>query len=255
MGAAARQRQLSAAARPRGTGLLRCHALRLALGMIICLAMSACNLQGRAASSLPRAATVAPAGPPRIRINSPGSGDEFVIDEEILVAVSAADDIGVNRVQLFVDERIVRTVSSESLQGETSMDAILNYQPQRRDIGSITLRALAYRGEVPSEPVEIAVQVRESRAQLQASPQAGNLPFIPRDNVCRALVNVGLNFRSGPGTAYRIIRVLPSGTVAEITGRNSAFSWWRLQVEQDVGWVSSDFTTEYGDCSALAPLQ
>ena len=58
-------------------------------------------------------------------INSPSDGDEFVVGEEILVSVEASDSIGVNRVQLFVDNQIVRTVSSESLQGDLSMRAIL----------------------------------------------------------------------------------------------------------------------------------
>ena len=165
----------------------------------------------------------------------------------------AADSIGVNRVQLFVDDQIVRTVSSESLQGDLSLPAVLNYTPQRGDIGSITLKALAYRGRVVSAPDVISVVVRESPAQVRATPvQQGNIPFIPDDGVCRALVNVGLNFRLGPSTGYQIITVLASGTLAAVTGRNSEHSWWRLNVDNQVGWVSGDFTTEYGDCSTVA---
>ncbi len=228
-------------------------ASRRLLPMCVCLVLAACNLQGRSESSNQARATTAPTEPPSIQIESPSAGDEFVIGEEILVSVLAADSVGVNRVQLFVDNQIVRTVSSESLQGDLSLPAVLNYSPQRRDIGTIVLRAVAYRGRVASAPDEISVVVRESPAQVRATPaQQGNTPFIPDDGVCRALVNVGLNFRTGPSTGYQIITVLPSGTLAPITGRNSEHSWWRLNVENRVGWVSGDFTTEYGDCGAVA---
>ena len=223
------------------------------LTLCISVLLSACNLQGRSTDTSQTRATAIPTGPPTIQIASPSGGDEFVIGEDILVSVLAGDSIGVNRVQLFVDNQIVRTVSSESLQGDLALQAILNYVPQRRDLGTITLRAVAYRGPVVSAPDEIDVFVRESPSQIIATPvQQGNIPFIPDDGVCRALVNVGLNFRTGPSTGYQIITVLGSGTLAPINGRNSEHSWWRLTVDNQVGWVSGDFTTEYGDCSKVA---
>ncbi len=228
-------------------------AVSRALLLGISLLLIGCNLQSGTQPASQTQAGPAVSGKPTIQIVSPGGGDEFVIGDEILVSVLAADSIGVNRVQLFVDNQIVRTVSSESLQGDLSMPAVLNYRPQRRDIGTIRLRAVAYRSAVVSEPDEIDVTVRESPAQVLATPaQQGNVPFIPDDDVCRALVNVGLNFRTGPGTGRPIITVLPSGTLAPITGRNSEHSWWRLNVNNQLGWVSGDFTTEYGDCSAVA---
>ncbi len=223
----------------------------MALGAF-CLSLAACNLQDRTADLSPIEATAPPQGPPTIQIASPNEGAEYVIGEEILVSVRAEDSIGVNRVQLFVDNQIVRTVSSESLQGDLALEAILNYVPQRTDLGVVNLRALAYRGRVVGEPDEITVVVRESHSQVVATPvQQPNVPFIPNDGLCRALVNVGLNFRAGPSTGFQIITVLNSGALAPITGRNSEHSWWRLNVDNRVGWVSGDFTTEYGDCSRV----
>ncbi|MCY3834291.1 MAG: SH3 domain-containing protein [Chloroflexi bacterium] len=207
-------------------------------------------MRERTADSTAGQSTSAPSGPPSIQIASPNDGAEYVLGDEILVAVRAADSVGVNRVQLFVDDQIVRTVSSESLQGDLELQAILNFVPQHADVGVVNLRAVAYRGRVVSQPDEITVVVRESHSQVIATPiQQSNVPFIPNDGLCRALVNVGLNFRTGPGTSFQIIHVLASGTLAPITGRNSAHSWWRLNVADRVGWVSGDFTTEYGDCS------
>ncbi len=228
---------------------LRC----LALVLPLCALVSSCNLERNAEQPEQNPATATSAEAPTITIQSPGEGDEFVIGDEILVSVLAADSIGVNRVQLFVDNQIVRTVSSESLRGNLSLQAVLNYLPQRRDIGAIVLRALAYRGSVVSEADEITVIVREFPAEILATPaQGGHLPFIPDDGICRALVNVDLNFRHGPSTGFAIITVLSSGTLATITGRNSEHSWWRLDFGGQAGWVSGDYTTEYGDCSAVS---
>lgn len=219
---------------------------------IVILLTTACNLENnvRPAAGTP---TAPPAGPPRIRIESPRAGDEFAVGEEILVAVEAADSIGVNRVQLFANNQIVRTVSSESLQGDLSLRAILNYVPQSSDIGSLSLRVLAYRGAQVSAPDEMTVTVRQSKSQITATPNPfSNIPYIPNDGICRALVNVALNFRTGPSTRFEVITVLASGTLAAIVGRIADRSWWQLNVEGGLGWVSADFTTEYGDCSRIA---
>ena len=223
------------------------------LAFVCCLALlSSCNLRRGSPQSSDRDPTATPDGPPRIIITSPTTGDEYVVGEEILVTVEASDSIGVNRVQLFVDDQIVRTVSSESFQGDLSMQAILNYVPQLADLGTITLSVRAYRGAEVSVPDEINVVVRRSLADVIATPaNPSNIPFIPDDDVCRALVNVGLNFRTGPGTSYEIITVLSSGTLAPIAGRNGAGTWWQLNVNNRVGWVSADFTGEYGDCNAV----
>lgn len=218
----------------------------------VILTLAACNLDSGAPANGIRA-TSTPEGPPQIRILQPAAGDEFVIGEEILVSIEAVDSIGVSRVQLFADNRIVKSISSESLQGDLTMRAILNYVPQAADEGRLNLRVVAYRAAEVSLPDEIEVIVRESPAQVTAAPhQAGDIPYIPSDGVCRALVNVRLNFRQGPSTAYAIITVLDSGTLAPIIGRIGDNSWWQLNVDNQIGWVSAEFTTEYGDCSRIA---
>lgn len=224
--------------------------MRLPL-LLICLAcLAACNLRRDSAPS-ESISTATVAAPPQIQIESPAAGDEFVVGEEILVAVTASDSIGVNRVQLFVNDQIVRTVSSESLQGDLQMRAILNYVPQASDLGEIALRVLAYRGAAVSPPAAISVVLRQSYADIIATPASSDLPFIPDDGLCRALINVNLNYRTGPGTTFPIITVLHSGTLAPIVGRNSASTWWQLDAEPRRGWVSADFTSEYGDCDSV----
>lgn len=225
---------------------------RFVIMVCVMLTFSACNLESNTPPSK-AVLTATPDGPPTIRILAPSAADEFVAGEEILVSVEATDSIGVNRVQLFANNQIVKSVSSESLQGDLSMRAILNYVPQVTDKGRLNLRVVAYRGAEVSLPAEIEVVVRESAARLTAAPNPdSNLPYIPNDGLCRALVNVGLNLRQGPSTAFDIITVLSSGTLAPIIGRVGDNSWWKLSVDNRTGWVSSRFTTEYGDCSSIS---
>ena len=229
--------------------------LRLLLCALCILGLSACNLRQRASQPGVAAPTRTPDGPPTVQILSPSAGDEFVVGEEILVSVNAADSIGVNRVQLFVDGQIAHTVSSESLDGDLSMKAILSYMPQVADLGAVTLSVRAYRGAEVSVPAELSVVVRQSPADIIATPaNPSDLPFIPDDGVCRALINVGLNFRTGPSTSYEIITVLSSGTLAPIIGRNRESTWWQLNVGERTGWVSADFTNEYGDCREVGAV-
>lgn len=226
---------------------IRCLVIILTLAV----SLSACNLGNT--GQQPTAETLdtpTPEGKPEVEILSPQSGDEFVVDDEILVSVQASDSIGVTRVQLLANNQIVKTVSSESLTGDKSFSALLDYTP--RSIGSVFLRVVAYRGAEVSDPAEIEINIRAFEAQVTAtSNQASNIPVIPNDGVCRALINVGLNFRSGPGTNFDRISVLTAGTLAPIVGRIGDNTWWQLIVNNRTGWVSSEFTTEYGNCLSI----
>jgi len=223
---------------------------RLLIIVLVMVSLAGCNL-GNDSQQAPTAEsleTSTPSGVPEIEILSPSDGDEFVAGEDILVSIEASDSVGVTRVQLLANNQIVKTVSSESLQGEQTLTAILDYTPQLA--GSVTLRVLAFRGAVVSEPDQIQVEIRSSEAEVVATvPQISNVPDIPNDGVCRALTNVGLNFREGPSTDFERIRVLQSGTLAPIVGRLGNNTWWQLNVNNTTGWVSAEFTTEFGNCS------
>lgn len=224
--------------------------MRYLLGVMLVMVMvlSACNLGNVTVTEIPTPTELIPDGPPEISITSPASGDEFVVNEEILVSVTATDQAGVTRVQLLANDQIVKSVSSESVSGETTFSAVLDYTPRVQ--GSVVLKAIAYRGATASTPDEIQVEIRSSQTQVTSTPvQGSGVPQIPNDGVCRALVNVsGLNFREGPSTDDDIIRVLTSGTLAPITGRLGDNSWWELNHNGTTGWVAAEFTTEYGNC-------
>jgi N-acetylmuramoyl-L-alanine amidase len=47
-----------------------------------------------------------------------------------------------------------------------------------------------------------------------------------------------LNVRSGPGLSYDILTVIGFGETYPIVGRNADGSWWQLNVNGLIGWVS-----------------
>ena len=223
---------------------------RIALFMFVALwGLSACNLTSAGSQSL-ATATGAASGTPVVTILSPQDNAEVLVNEQLLVSANAVDGVGITRVQLVVDNQIVKTVSSETPGGDPNLNVLLDYTP--KDTGSVTLQVIAYRGAVASPPAQITLTVRENQAQVTATTQAPPIvvpPIDPNDPTCRVLVNAPLNFRTGPDTVYDRISVLSTGTVAPITGRTGNNSWYQLRVGVTTGWVSSAYVTLYGNCS------
>lgn len=221
----------------------------MALLCALALTLTACNLGNVPESPEPLLTdTPVPASKPTVRINSPADGAEVVVDEEVLISVTATDAVGVTNLQLFANGQIVRTISSEDALGDPQLSAVLDYTP--RATGTVNLRVLAFRNATASDPADITLNVRSGAAQVTATADPGdNLPDIPNDGVCRALTTVNLNFREQPTTAVdNVMAVLPGGTLAPIVGRLGNNTWWQLNWNGQRGWVSAQFTTEYGNC-------
>ncbi len=233
---------------------------------ILCLSLlfilTACNLsRTRPSAQIPTAtASSAGSGKPEVTISSPADGDEIVVGTDLLVSALATDAVGVTRVQLIANNQIVKTVSSEAATGDQSMNVLLDYKPSTA--GTVKLEVIAYRGAVASEPATIDVTVRANQSQVTATiiPQP-DVPVIdPNDRTCRALVNVGLNVRVGPGTSYNRITTVQPGTQVPIIGRVGDNSWWQVRVNSgQTGWViqrnpnniNEEFITILGICTSI----
>ncbi len=231
---------------------------RLIITGVLLLALSACNLSFSPEQENDPlvVATIDAGGKPNVTITSPEQNDEVVVNSQIFVTANATDAVGVTRVQLIAGTQIVKTVSSESPSGQTNFPVLLDYTP--RQTGEIDLQVIAYRGATASDPAEVTINVRANEAQVTATiaPNPGggssNIPVIdPNDPTCRALVNAGLNLRTGPGTNYSRITVLGAGTVVPIVGRLGDNSWWQVRSGATVGWLSAPFTTVYGICTSV----
>ncbi len=223
--------------------------------------LSACNLSRTPPTSeAPPTAPSNSSGKPVVTVSSPEDGDEIVVGTDLLVSANATDSVGITRVQLVANNQIVKTVSSENASGDPSMNVLLDYRPSTT--GDVRLEVIAYRGAVSSDPAVVDVTVRASQAQVTATivPQT-DVPVIdPNDPTCRALTNVGLNVRTGPGTNYPRITTVQSGTQLPITGRIGDNSWWQVRLSNfQAGWViqrdpnnaNYDYITILGICGAI----
>ena len=226
--------------------------MRRVFVLLTALILAGCNLGSNDSNVLPTSeplVTAAPGGRPTVTINSPANGDEFVVNEPIPISVDVTDTVGINSVQLRVNGQIAKTVGIPD--GTTQTGVILDYTP--RSAGALQMEVVALRGQTQSDPAQLNLTVRSNTFQITATVQQDNtIPQIdPNDPTCRALVNVGLNFRRGPNTDFDIIRVLRSGEVLPIIGRLADNSWWQLSSNTSVGWVDARFVTTYGICNGI----
>lgn len=223
--------------------------------MLIISMLSACNLGSDDGSNGNPTEESIDSGRPLVTITSPENGDEILVNEPVLVRVSASDAVGVTQVRLDVDglsQPVVRTVSSTESGGQTQGNFVLDFTP--RSTGEILVTVRAFRGTVGSDPAEINLTVRSSQTQITATSSGGSTgPVIdPNDPTCRALINTNLNFRRGPATNYGIIRVLGGGELLQVVGRLGDNTWLELLSSTTRGWVSSEFVTLYGaNCSSI----
>jgi len=230
----------------------------LFIAFVLIFTLSACNLGSNDEPDESPISTdssdpsIDAGGVPVIVITSPNNGDEVVVNEPVLIRVTATDAVGVTQVRMFVDDQIARTVSSTTSGGETQGSFVLDYTP--RSTGEIVVRVEALRNTTVSEPVEISLNVRNSQTQVTATASGGTGPIIdPNDPTCRALVLTGLNFRRGPSTDYDVIRVLGESELLQVVGRLSNNTWVELLSGTSRGWVSQDFVTLYGsNCSSIS---
>ncbi len=223
---------------------------KLGLWGLLCVTMTACTLTSGPVTPTPLSTpTPIITGTPNVTIESPQNGAEVNVEDSVLVSATATDQGGVTSVQLFANDSLVKTVSSESVAGDQTLPVVLDYTP--RTTGEVNLEVIAFRGTVASDPATVTINVLAEDDNVQAPVQpAPNGPVInPSDPTCRILTNVGLNYRTGPGTNYDRIGTFQAGAQAPIIGRVGDNSWWQVRANNvTAAWVSAEFTTEYGVC-------
>ena len=77
-------------------------------------------------------------------------------------------------------------------------------------------------------------------------PVAGAAQPVPpasTNNTVTTNGNINVVVRSGPGTQYARVGLLTVDGVATAIGRNSSSTWWQVNFNGLVGWVSAGFTT------------
>src|SRR5687767_360362 len=99
--------------------------------VMLSLMLSACNLGSTSESAETPLGTIdCDVEAPVATIVSPANGSTAVVNQQLLVSVSATHPSGVTRVQLFANGQPVKTISSESINGNTNFQGILDFTPR-----------------------------------------------------------------------------------------------------------------------------
>jgi uncharacterized protein YraI len=228
------------------------HSRRIALFAVMALCLiallSACNLSGSAEPTAPPAAAK-----PTIVINAPRAGDRVIVNTPVLVSATATDSVGITRVQLLVDGRIVKTATAN---GERSFTTSLDFTPTQA--GSITVQVIAYRSSVVSDPasLQLTVDLPTILTPTSTSVIVPTSAIVPTTGVqnptCRIRTTGGVNLRAGANTNFNPpLALIPGNVEVPIIGRLFDNTWWYIRYGNINGWVSANVVQVLGNCFSI----
>ena len=96
--------------------------------------------------------------------------------------------------------------------------------------------------------VEINGQTGWIYAPFVVASNAENVPVVtsgeaPSSGQALLTLNGDMNVRQGPGTNYPVVGAATLGQEFLITGRNEAGAWWRIDYEDQAGWIFAAYVT------------
>ncbi|MBI5666986.1 MAG: SH3 domain-containing protein [Chloroflexi bacterium] len=99
-------------------------------------------------------------------------------------------------------------------------------------------------------PCDLGEPVTETTV---ATPQF--LP-VPIEGVCAASSATSVNIRSGPGTVFNVVALLPARQAIQVVGVNDDGRWYVVQNAGVQGWIAASVVAVVGPCDNLpvAPL-
>jgi hypothetical protein len=170
------------------------------------------------------------AGNPKVVINAPPSGSQFLEGEDIPVQSTSTDSSGISRVELAVDTTIVRTDSAPTPQTSFTIS-----QTWTAALGTHVIIVRAYNAaNVASDPAAISISVLPATSlptPVVAEPTAPLAPTLTPTTIgcandARFVADVtvpdGTTFNSGQ-TFDKVWRLRNSGTCAWDAGYRFAF--------------------------------
>ncbi|HZW03614.1 MAG TPA: SH3 domain-containing protein, partial [Anaerolineaceae bacterium] len=213
-----------------------------ALLVLIVLITTGCNLPGLF-SPHQDDRLIPDTGAPWVLIHDPPNGFTAELNVPLLIHSTAADAVGIARIDLLVDGVLAR--SDETPDGIALLEFSL-LQPWIPDrIGDYHLAVIAYRSDgTPSEAAQVAVRVAEAGAVAAAGPD--------ESKACVATALTVLNIRQGPGVRYPIEGSLLIGQKGHVTGRNADGTWWQIDINGGPGWISALHALAEGECDQVA---
>ncbi|NWF68350.1 MAG: SH3 domain-containing protein [Chloroflexi bacterium] len=234
---------------------------RIAFSVFMLLwVLAACNLAGEPPTQPPSQITPPSNSRPQITIVSVTPGQNVAVNTQVIVTAQILDDVGVTRVQMTANGRVVKTVSSTTATGDTNRSVQLDFTPS--SIGVITLQVVASRLDgTQSDPagVQITVGSVPTNTPLPGGGSTGGGQPAPNPclnisaTTCTACVSnaAGANLRPAPSTQTTPIRVLPSGSLLPIVGRTSDNQWWQVRDGTSNVWLSDVVIDTLGVCTNI----
>lgn len=103
-----------------------------------------------------------------------------------------------------------------------------------------------------AEPIEVSNIISNDPSPTSVpAPAAGTAT----PSVLTALILVPrLNVRSGPDTVYDILMKLDEGEQVPIAGHNGSFTWYLIQKDGRLGWISAEFISIFDPGGQVAAL-
>lgn len=240
------------------------------------LVLAACRPSGGDAGPTATAAGPArPAGPSTV-ISAPENGEQFEQGQPIAVQSESMDALGISRLELLVDNRIVAT-GRYVPQPNAVFVARQTWTPQQP--GTYTLQVQAYNAaNIMARSGQVVIEVLPAQSQatppgrpgFQIMPQPATptilpiapiltptptptptpSPVLPSATATPAAAYLevsagpGVNVRAGPGAEYPRLGVLQPGDAAVIVGQSNIGQgdWWQIQYTAapgDLGWVQA----------------
>ncbi len=216
---------------------------------------------------------------PVVNITSPAINSTLPLGEETLVTFSAADVVGIGRVELLINGQVVMTEAPNP--SVNSYAASYRWTPDNVGSQSIELRAFNV-NNVASDLAQTSVIVPDEETSdpaadtsaeensttatpEEAKPTATLVVFNTTTPTSTAadsttptataalpglVAKVRLNVRLGPSTDYPVVGVLKVNDSALVTGQDKSSNWWQIEYQSEDsnrGWVSNNseyITTE-----------
>lgn len=193
---------------------------------------------------------------PTVEILEPLESATVIAGQPVSVKARAISQSGVTLVELRVNNLVVDSQVPAEAISPTQLEVLLDYTPERA--GSYVLAVTAYSNDIAGQSALRTIAVVD-QLNPGSGGTSGTPAFTPSPTVynplCRARVDVGLNFRTGPGTEYDRILTFTVGQEPPITGYadRSDGRWWQVSWGGQLGWLKESYTTQLGDCSAIRP--
>jgi hypothetical protein len=207
--------------------------------VIFIFLLAGCKPQAAAPAPTQEVVVVDP-GKPSIVIVSPPSESSFPAQSRVMIQSTAADSNGgISRVELFVDGSLIRSSKTPEDTPQEQYTLLQPWVPAQP--GEYVLSVAAFRSDgTASNPAKITIIITEAEAQ----------PTV-EDQPCQVMASTRINIRTGPGTNYGILDILPLGETVPVKGKNAESTWWQIDYKTITGWVFAELTYPEGSCEDI----